>query len=43
MFSVIFEILPNKANGDDYLDDAKMLRPELEQEEASLTASATRA
>jgi len=33
MFSVIFEVLPNKGNWDDYLDNAKMLRPELEQEE----------
>src|SRR4029450_7661787 len=33
MFSVIFEVLPNKENWDDYLDNAKMLRPELEQEE----------
>ncbi len=33
MFSVIFEVLPNKGNWDDYLDNAKMLRPELEQVE----------
>src|SRR5258707_15563522 len=33
MFSVIFEVLLNKENWDDYLDNAKMLRPELEQEE----------
>src|SRR5258705_13544968 len=33
MFSVIFEVLPNKESWDDYLDNAKMLRPELEQEE----------
>src|SRR3954452_13015319 len=33
MFSVIFEVLPNEENWDDYLDNAKMLRPELEQEE----------
>jgi len=33
MFSVIFEVLPNKENWDDYLDNAKMLRSELEQEE----------
>nr|WP_271613059.1 antibiotic biosynthesis monooxygenase [Bradyrhizobium sp. CCBAU 21362] len=33
MFSVIFEVLPNKGNRDDYLDNAKMLRPELEQVE----------
>jgi heme-degrading monooxygenase HmoA len=32
MFSVIFEVLP-KENWDDYLDNAKMLRPELEQVE----------
>src|SRR5262249_61366966 len=32
MFSVIFEALPNKQSWDDYLDSAKMLRPELEQE-----------
>jgi heme-degrading monooxygenase HmoA len=31
MFSVIFEVLPNKVNGNDYLDNAKMLRPELEK------------
>src|SRR6202000_2123264 len=31
MFSVIFEVLPNKENWDDYLDNAKMLRPELEK------------
>ena len=31
MFSVIFEVLPNKANWDDYLDKARMLRPELEK------------
>ncbi|HEY1888268.1 MAG TPA: antibiotic biosynthesis monooxygenase [Roseiarcus sp.] len=31
MFSVIFEVLPNKANWNDYLDNAKMLRPELEK------------
>jgi heme-degrading monooxygenase HmoA len=31
MFSVIFEVLPNKANWDDYLGNAKMLRPELEK------------
>ena len=36
MFSVIFEVLPNKENGDDYLDNAKMLRSELEQEEGEL-------
>src|SRR5260370_29576469 len=33
MFSVIFEVPPNKGNRDDYLDNAKMLRPELEQVE----------
>src|SRR5262249_59592580 len=33
MFSVIFEVLPNKENWDDYLDNAEMLRPELEQVE----------
>ncbi len=31
MFSVIFEAQPNKANWNDYLDNAKMLRPELEK------------
>ena len=31
MFSVIFEVLPNRGSWDDYLDNAKMLRPELEQ------------
>ena len=29
MFSVIFEVLPYKDNWDDYLNSAKMLRPEL--------------
>jgi heme-degrading monooxygenase HmoA len=33
VFSVIFEVLPNKANWDDYLGNAKMLRPELERVE----------
>jgi heme-degrading monooxygenase HmoA len=33
MFSVIFEVWPNKANWDDYLGNAKMLRPELEKVE----------
>ena len=33
MFSVIFEVLPDKANWGDYLDNATMLRPELEQVE----------
>jgi heme-degrading monooxygenase HmoA len=33
MFSVIFEVLPNKGNWDDYLDNAKILRAELEQVE----------
>ena len=32
MFSVIFEVLPNRENWDDYLDNANMLRPELERE-----------
>ena len=31
MFSVIFEVLPNKENWDAYFDNAKMLRPELKQ------------
>jgi hypothetical protein len=31
MFSVIFEVLPCKENWDDNLEEAKMLRPELEQ------------
>ncbi len=31
MFSVIFEVLPNKANWNDYLDNAKLLRPDLEK------------
>ena len=31
MFSVIFEVLPNKENWDNYLGNVKMLRPELEQ------------
>ena len=44
MFSVIFEVLPNKENYDDYLDNAKMLRPELEsRSRASSTISAIRA
>jgi hypothetical protein len=30
---VIFEVLPHKANWDDCLGNAKMLRPELEQVE----------
>jgi heme-degrading monooxygenase HmoA len=34
MFSVIFEVLPNTENWNDYLDNAKMLRPELDQEES---------
>src|SRR5262245_25735364 len=33
MFSVIFEVLPNKGNRDGYLDNARTLRPELEQVE----------
>src|SRR4051794_31529373 len=33
MFSVIFEVLPNEENRDDYLDNAKILRSELELEE----------
>src|SRR3954447_18782417 len=33
MFSVIFEVLPNQENWGDYLNNAKMLRPELEQVE----------
>jgi heme-degrading monooxygenase HmoA len=33
MFSVIFEVFPNKDNWDNYLDNADMLRPELEQVE----------
>lgn len=33
MFSVIFEVLPDKSHWDDYLANAKMLRPELEQVE----------
>ena len=33
MFSVIFEVFPNKENWDDYLDNAAMLRPELERVE----------
>ena len=28
VFSVMFEVLPNQANWNDYLDNAKMLRPE---------------
>jgi heme-degrading monooxygenase HmoA len=31
MFSVIFEVVPHKGSWDDYLGNAKMLRPELEQ------------
>jgi heme-degrading monooxygenase HmoA len=31
MFSVIFEMLPNKESRDDYFDNAKRLHPELEQ------------
>ncbi|HEY5226435.1 MAG TPA: antibiotic biosynthesis monooxygenase [Methylovirgula sp.] len=33
MFSVIFEVHPNAAQWDAYLDNAKLLRPELEQVE----------
>lgn len=33
MFSVIFEVLPNEGNSDDYFDNARILRPELEQVE----------
>jgi heme-degrading monooxygenase HmoA len=33
VFSVIFEVQPRQANWDDYLGNAKMLRPELEQVE----------
>jgi len=33
MFSVIFEVSPNQENWDDYLDNAEMLRPELERVE----------
>jgi heme-degrading monooxygenase HmoA len=33
MFSVIFEVLPNKEKWDNYIDNAKMLRPELEKVE----------
>jgi len=33
MFSVIFEVLPNTEKSNDYLDNAKTLRPELEQVE----------
>jgi hypothetical protein len=43
MFSVIFEVHPNKENCDDYLDNAKMLRPEPEQVEGFVDTSATRA
>src|ERR1700735_1699873 len=31
MFSVLFEVLPHNENWDDYLNNAKMLRPELER------------
>jgi heme-degrading monooxygenase HmoA len=31
MFSVLFEVHPNRENWDHYLDNARMLRPELEQ------------
>ena len=33
MFSVIFEALPHKGKWDNYLNNANMLRPELEQVE----------
>jgi heme-degrading monooxygenase HmoA len=33
MFSVLFEVLPNTESWDDYLGNAKMLRPELEKVE----------
>ena len=39
MFSVIFEVLPRKENWDDYLENAKMLRPELEQVDGSPAVS----
>jgi hypothetical protein len=31
MFWVLFEVLPDKENWDDYLNNTKMLRPELEE------------
>ena len=31
MFSVLFEVQPRPGKWDDYLDNAKMLRPELER------------
>lgn len=43
MFSVIFEVLPNKESWDDYFDNAKRLRPEWSRSRASSTTSDTRA
>ena len=40
MFSVIFEVFPNRENWDDYLDNAEMLRPELEQVEGFVDIAA---
>ena len=37
MFSVLFEVRPEPARWDDYLDRAKLLRPELEQIEGFVT------
>ena len=43
MFSVIFEVLPRQENWGDYLDNAKMLRPELEQIDGFIDSTAIRA
>jgi len=37
MFSVIFEVLPKRDQWDNYLGNAKLLRPELERIDGLLT------
>jgi DNA-binding MarR family transcriptional regulator len=41
MFSVIFEVLPNKENWDDYLDNARCCAPSWSRSRASSTTSAS--
>jgi hypothetical protein len=43
MFSVIFEVHPRTEQWDNYLGNAKMLRPELGKSTGSSTMSVTRA
>ena len=43
MFSVIFEVHPKREQWDNYLGNAKMLRPELSRSTASSTIFVTRA